>query len=190
MAVKTFTAGSVLTASDTNTYLANAGLVYITSGTLSSTSKDFAGCFTSTYTNYRIVLDSVQTSGNADIYARMLSSTTPATGADYNWAILGYNSNAAATNSNASANTLAYTGFTQIGAANTVIGAIVFDIYGPQLAQRTFATTQAVAYDTYFSTRAGMWEHNLTTAYDGIRFLTNSAVTMGGNVTIYGYRKA
>ena len=31
MAIKTFTTGEVLTASDTNTYLANAGLVYITS---------------------------------------------------------------------------------------------------------------------------------------------------------------
>ena len=31
MAVKTFSTGEVLTASDTNTYLNNGGLVYITS---------------------------------------------------------------------------------------------------------------------------------------------------------------
>jgi hypothetical protein len=29
MAIKTFTTGEVLTASDTNTYLANAGLVFV-----------------------------------------------------------------------------------------------------------------------------------------------------------------
>jgi hypothetical protein len=36
MAIKTFTTGEVLTASDTNTYLANSGLVYVKSQTIGS----------------------------------------------------------------------------------------------------------------------------------------------------------
>lgn len=55
MATKTFTTGEVLTASDTNTFLANSGLVYIAGGTYSgATSYSFNSCFTNTYTSYRI----------------------------------------------------------------------------------------------------------------------------------------
>ena len=57
MAVKTFTS-STLTASDTNTYLANAGLVYVTSvtGGTGVTTITVSNCFSSTYDAYRIVL--------------------------------------------------------------------------------------------------------------------------------------
>ena len=56
MAVKTFT-NEQLTASDTNTYLANAGLVYITSTTVGSavSSVTVSNCFSSTYDHYRII---------------------------------------------------------------------------------------------------------------------------------------
>ena len=53
MAVKTFTTGEVLTASDTNTYLANAGLVYITSTSVGTGgSLTVSNCFSATYNNY------------------------------------------------------------------------------------------------------------------------------------------
>ena len=52
MAVKTFSVGETLTASDTNTYLTNGGLVYITEGTASNTSAvDVNSVFSSTYDN-------------------------------------------------------------------------------------------------------------------------------------------
>ena len=58
MAIKTFTTGEVLTASDTNTYLANAGLVYVTSATIGTavSSVTVSNCFSSTYDAYRIVI--------------------------------------------------------------------------------------------------------------------------------------
>ena len=60
MAIKTFTTGEVLTAADTNTYLANSGLVYITSvslaGATAASPVAITSCFSSTYTNYRIVV--------------------------------------------------------------------------------------------------------------------------------------
>jgi hypothetical protein len=63
------------------------------------------------------------------------------------------------------------------------------DIYGPQLAQRTLLTSNAVLYSAVgFGGRAGMTMHNVLTAFDGIQFLTLGA-TVTGNVTIYGYRK-
>ena len=55
MAIKTFTTGEVLTASDTNTYLANAGLVYIAATTASAqTTIAIDNCFTTTYAHYFI----------------------------------------------------------------------------------------------------------------------------------------
>ena len=83
MAIKTFTTGELLTASDTNTYLANSGLVYITGGALSSTAVNFVGCFTSTYTDYRIVVDSLAWNATGDLFYQFLTGTTPYTNADY-----------------------------------------------------------------------------------------------------------
>jgi hypothetical protein len=58
MAIKTFTTGEVLTASDTNTYLANAGLVYVKSQTIGTgvSSVIVSDCFTTDYDNYKIVV--------------------------------------------------------------------------------------------------------------------------------------
>jgi hypothetical protein len=189
MAIKTFTTGEVLTAADTNTYLANSGLVYITSGTLSSTAVNFAGCFTSAYTNYRIVIDSIAWNASGDLYYQMLSGTTPATAGDYYWAMRGLKATGTAFDSSASAQAQGYLGSTNIGANNLVVGSCSWDIYGPQLAQRTLLTGQAIGVSTDFFGLSGMNSHNLTNAYTGIRLLTTSATTFTGNVTIYGYRK-
>lgn len=191
MAVKSnFASGDVLTASDVNTYLTNGGLVYITQTTLSGTSKDVTSIFSSTYTNYLITLDSLQTSGTGDIYLRMLSGSTAATAAEYFWAFTGYTDGATASNSASSvAQTFGYTGFVQSAANNIAIGSARLDVFGPNLAQRTFLKCATVGYSSGTIVRDGAVRHNLTTAYDGIQFLTNSAVTMGGNVTVYGYRK-
>ena len=61
MAIKTFTSGEVLTAADTNTYLANAGLVYVAGGSLSLTTSrlNVLGVFSSTFRNYRVTFNIV-----------------------------------------------------------------------------------------------------------------------------------
>ena len=54
MAIKTFTTGEVLTASDTNTYLANSGLVYVAGASFSgAVSFDVTG-FTSDYLLFQL----------------------------------------------------------------------------------------------------------------------------------------
>jgi hypothetical protein len=191
MAIKTFTTGEVLTAADTNTYLANSGLTYITSGALSSTATNFAGCFSSTYTNYLITLDNLEMNGTGDIYLRMLSGTTAITGADYFWAFVGLNDAGTGVNSNGGSQTLGFTGFSQASANNLAIGASKIDVFAPFLAKRTFFKSATVAFPSgSTATRDGVVRHNLTTSYDGIQFLSAAATTMGGTVTIYGYRKA
>ena len=58
MAIKTFVSGEVLTAADTNEYLGNAGLVYVTSATIGTTvsSVTVSNAFSATYTNYKIIV--------------------------------------------------------------------------------------------------------------------------------------
>jgi hypothetical protein len=190
MAIKTFTTGEVLTAADTNTYLANAGLVYIDTKTLSTATTDLVGCFTSTYTNYLLVGNSLQTNSTADIYFQMLSGSTPATTADYFFAFLGLRSSNVTSNNAGASQTVGFTGFTNNGANNLPIGAFNLDVYAPQLAQRTFVKSSCTSYPTEMTTKDGTNLHNLTNAYNGIRFTTQTAATMGGTITIYGYRKA
>lgn len=181
-----FSVGEVLTSSDMD----RVGLWQITTGTLSSTATNFAGVFNSSFRNYRIVIDQVSFSGAADLYWQMLNGTTPITGANYSWAYAGYNSGAAADNSGAGGQSVAYTGCTMAaGVANVKIGAVSMDVMNPNIAQRTLAITQSISYMTSYRALNGGASHDLTTAYDGIRFLTNSAVTMTGNVVIYGYNK-
>jgi hypothetical protein len=89
MAIKTFTTGEVLTASDTNTYLANSGLTYITQGTVSAnTTLNFTSIFTSAYDNYRVVFTSSanQTAPGNQINLRVRSGSTDlSTGNAYLW---------------------------------------------------------------------------------------------------------
>jgi len=78
MAIKTFTTGEVLTASDTNTYLANSGLVYVTSTTVGSgvSSVTISNCFSSTYDNYRITYAGGVSSASGSGYLQLSGITT------------------------------------------------------------------------------------------------------------------
>lgn len=190
MAVKTFVASEVLTASDTNTYLANSGLVYITSGSLSGSSTNFAGCFTSTYDNYRIVISSASISANGDIYWRGLVGTTPSTSSDYSFAFNGLLADGTSFNASNPAASVGYIGVSALGGVGgVVVGSASLDVYGPKLSQRTFLTCVGMGYYSGFYGRSGMSHFNLTTSFDGIQFTTLGTTTMTGTVTIYGYRK-
>ena len=77
MAIKTFTTGEVLTASDTNTYLANAGLVYVTSVTVGTgvTTVSVSSCFTSTYDSYEILYNNGVSSVTEVLYLQLSGIT-------------------------------------------------------------------------------------------------------------------
>jgi hypothetical protein len=184
MPVPDFSPGEVLTAGAMD----SIGLWKVASGSLSTATTDFVGCFTSNYRDYRIVIDNLAFSGTGDLYFRMLLGTTPATASDYFWAMNGLSSSNTALNTAAASQAFSYTGVSNNGANNLIAMASTLDVFGPQLAQRTLVLTHSIGVITDFYHRTGFTSHNLTTAYDGIRFLTNSAVTVTGNVTIYGYR--
>ena len=54
MAIKTFTTGEVLTAADTNTYLANSGLVYVAGATFTGAGTFDVTGFSSSYLFYHL----------------------------------------------------------------------------------------------------------------------------------------
>ena len=188
MAIKTFTTGEILTASDTNTYLANSGLVYVGKATLATNTTDLVGCFTNTYDNYRIVLDSLNPNSSSDIFWRLLIGSTPEATAFYSWYTNGYLDSGVASTSNAAGQTYGYTGYTQT-AGGFVGGTITMDLIGPNVNQRTLAHTQAIGYYGTFGNRGGGSSLSIVAQYNGIRFFTGTAATMSGNVTVYGYRK-
>lgn len=181
-----FSAGSVLTAGQMNA----VGLWRVASGTLSGTTEDFQGVFTSDFTNYVITVDQIAFSGAADLYWRMMNGSTVITASNYFWGFNGYTSGGAGADSGAASQAAAYTGVTNgAGVANVKIGSCVLHFMNPQIAQRTLVLTQAMSYTTAYRGLSGAAAHDLTTAYDGVQFLTLSAATFEGNVTIYGYRE-
>jgi len=185
MPVPVFAVGEVLTAANMN----QVGLWKIASGPLSGTATNFAGCFPTDYTNFRIVVDQITLSAApADLYWQLLSGTTAHT-ANYRWAFLGIN--AGGTSQNATQNSSQSEGFTGVSInsfAGAAVGSFTMDVFNPNVAERTYCHTSAIGVETSTTVRYGS-SHNVSqTAYDGIRFLTNSATTVTGNVTIYGYR--
>jgi hypothetical protein len=192
MAIKTFTTGEVLTASDTNMYLANSGLTYIGGGALSTATTNFQGVFTSTYRDYRIVIDNIGTSASADVYLRLLigSSETTGTTANNYWAYRGITSSSVSADSAAAANVAFYIGFTSVG-AYTGIGHSIIDISNPQTANKTIASINTFYLTTgAFATRNGGCAFDTTAQFDGFAIKSLSAATLTGNVLIYGYRQA
>ena len=184
----TATAGTNTTQLATTAFANTAGgLVYITGGALSGTATNFAGCFTSTYRNYRIeVTDLTQLVGWCAF--RFLQGGT-AIGANYYYSLSGRtSSNAIVGDSGA--------GVTFIGAGyvyqSTATGSMScsYDIFSPQQAKVTFTTGgySTMNSGTSYNFYTGGAAYDGSAVFDGIQVLTTGAGSMDGNVRIYGYR--
>ena len=183
MAVKTFTSGEVLTALDTNTYLANSGLVHVAQ-VVASNSATVAvnNCFSSTYDAYKIVI--TEWSSSLAAGARMvLGSTT--TG--YYWSglfvdYLGAITSPAGTNQ-------AYFNFNFVTDGTTNGSGGIIELQNPYLARNT--TMQSAGTDNRttgaFVRLSGGYLANLT-SYTGFTFFGSSG-NQTCRINVYGYRK-
>jgi hypothetical protein len=184
MAVKTFVTGTVLTAADTNTYLANSGLVFVKQqsvGAVAVSNVVVTSAFSSTYDNYRVIFTGC-TPSLIDSWRLMMGTgaTTQHFGTltyrDYNGATNGFiNANNAGS---------IYLTLNENGVNNTFVS---IDIISPNLATNTglmgssFGRTQS-------QTCIGNVFNN--TQYTSFTILPDSAGTMtNGTITVYGYRK-
>ncbi len=183
MAIKTFTTGEVLTASDTNTYLANSGLVYVTSATIGTgvTTATVSNCFSSTYDAYRIVI----TGGVATTAGNSISMTLAGLSSGYSSGIIYTTYTTAAvlvaTDNNVSA-------WSFVGSYGTDGLVMALDLINPFLAKPTFFTS--AGYANHLSgTMNGKQTSN--TSASGFTISSGGTGTMtGGTITVYGYRKA
>ena len=183
MAIKTFSTGEVLTASDTNTFLANAGLVYVTSTTVGSgvSSVTVSNVFSSTYDDYRIVYMGGSCSAQGDL--KMTLGAT-ATGYYQNVIYTAWN------NTVGGASTNNGTSWERAGIAETSVNALQLDIYSPNLASRTVIWGAFIGPD---STRVGGSMSGFlanNTSYTAFTITPSTGTLTGGTIRVYGYRKA
>jgi hypothetical protein len=186
MAIKTFTTGEVLTASDTNEYLANSGLVYITNTSFNGTGFFINSCFSSTYDNYRIEINGYA-NDNADLSFRFRSGGTDLSTAVYQYASQGSYGGVR--------NDAAATGATSIGftpsMGNARQSGASIEVYGPNTTNAWKTTNTNCSFS---HTATGVIVRNVagvcnsTTQFDGFAIVTGNTIV--GTCTVYGYRKA
>jgi len=193
MAIKTFTTGEVLTASDTNTYLANSGLVYVTGASFTTqTSVPVSDCFTSTAVNYRVIIaiDTVNSSAGRTINLRFRT----ASGDDAN-AIYTYSSANAGFGSTTLNNNLS--GYSQTESKLTnhyYLGntsSATLDILQPFVSTKRTMASGLVRGGTASEDTQGFFGLSIDTAksHTGFTFYA-SAGNMTGSYYVYAYRNA
>jgi len=181
MAIKTFTAGSVLTSADTNTYLTNGMAQYVTSVTVGSavSSVTVTSAFNTNFDSYKIVY-----SGGVGSTTLHLTLALGSTATGYYGGLI-YNNAASATPAGAlDTNTAS---FTYAGGGNTNQMLLDCDIHNPFLARYTLINAFNLSFTNY-----GIYNGSLqnTTSYTAFTLAPSAGTITGGTVTCYGYRKA
>lgn len=191
MAIKTFTAGSVLTAADTNTYLTNSGLVYIAQGELTSSTAalTFNNVFSSTYDNYRIVIDRYRpTDANRSLYMRLRVGGSD-TSSSYVWSMRGLYQDGSSADASSGA---PLTTSIDLGAYNSLnsvgLCSCSADICAPFKTERTFLTFNSVLYNAQYGTRNGFAAQTVETSFTGFSLLSSFGNITNLRCKVYGYR--
>ena len=182
MATKTFTSGEVLTAADTNTYLANAGMVFVKQQAITSGSTVVVtDAFSSTYDNYRIVISNGVATGNAAISLQLGPSSVSGYNTSY-YSVTIYSAYSGGAVLNANVNNGSQ--WTYSGYARTGDGiAFMVDVCGPNLAKYASISNGYAGADGGSSSGY----HGSTGQFTG--FTLAGATFTSGTVTVYGYRK-
>jgi hypothetical protein len=181
MAIKTFTSGEVLTAANTNDYLANSGLVYVTSATVGTgvSSVAVANCFSATYDNYLVTYSGATTATGQCLQVQLGSTVTGYYGtmiyAGYATGIV-----ASVVDNNA-------TNWTHCTGGVNAFTNFQGTIMRPFAAATTSITT--VYQDGANAGHKSGWLNN-STSYTGFTLIAAGVTITGGTITVYGYRKA
>lgn len=162
---------------------AGGGLVLIQAPTTFSgvTSQSFNNVFTSTYTNYRIIVHITSNANNNGTRLRLRASGTDNSSANYNNRLLyiaGNNTPTGAYESNETQCSL------QDGQTTGSMSAT--DIIAPQTAEKTMIMPVALSQ---VSVQLGGCYHNVASAFDGFTLFTSNTQNFAGTVAIYGYAK-
>jgi hypothetical protein len=182
----TFTAGSILTASQMN----NVGLWRVGSATATSgTTLDIANCFSSDFDAYRVVLSNVRFAAAGSFSFQLMNGTTPSA-SNYAWAVqqVAYDASGGPSGSGYPSYV---TNWRTISDFSTSAGAFSCDIFNPFLAQYSYYSfngTDSRAINGY-GLRVGGGIHADATSYSSLRFTTTASTITNVVATVYGYRK-
>jgi len=167
-------AGEVLNAADLNTY---AGLVLVKTQTIGTavSSVTVTGAFSSTFDNYRIIVQGGTGSGIVVLQCQLGSTTTgyylsgvavPYTGA----------SSLQQTNNGAQ--------WSPVGVQSTTYKIAQFELYNPYLADLTWIQSHYM-YTANMISLGGYL--NNTTSYTAFTLFPSSGTMTGGTIRVYGY---
>jgi hypothetical protein len=187
MAIKTFTTGEVLTATDTNTYLANSGLVLIKSQTVGTTvaSVVVADAFTAEYDNYRISMSGGVGSTAAALTLKLGAS---ATGYYFGGLSVLYSADTLGYSRTNNATTWDIVGGSYVDGARLEV-----DLINPFVSTRKTGVFMygLIDYRTNGSPRVGgAGYHDVAASYTDFTIATGAGTLTGGTIRVYGYRKA
>jgi hypothetical protein len=190
MAIQTFTSGQILTASDTNTYLANSGLVYVGASTLSSVTNNVTSVFSASFDNYRVVISGLNNASGTvrDVGLRMLSGTTPnSTASSYT----AYKNLVYSGPTNASEQSVSDR-FELCRLSSKAGQSMVLEFYNPFLVANTAIRMEAMNFQSNlpsYTFRQGGGAHEVAASYDGFQIIGQTD-NLSGTVRVYGYRQA
>lgn len=170
---------------------ASSGLNLISTTAITGASTySFNSCFTSTYTNYLVILNSTTNVQFNNIYMRMRASGTDNTSSQYKWA--GYYQPFLSTASINAQNSNGLVGDgLRLGSFGGANGFTHVQVYSPQASE----VTSSVAFNTNnYGTNDGYTSQaisamSVATSYDGFTIYASSAGNFAGSVSIYGYGK-
>ena len=143
------------------------------------------GCFTSSYSNYKVLIYMTSTSGSNTIRFRVRAAGTDLTTNTYR--TLAHYSNSAA-NSFAGLESSSTGTYGALSYSGVQGNAIEFDIFNPQIANYTHLRSSSTFADStnMFLLASGTVVNN-TTSYDGFT-LTPAAAALTGTIIVYGYK--
>jgi hypothetical protein len=166
-----------------------SGLTLISTTTMSATSsQEITGIFTSTYTNYLVVLSEL--AGSVDgVVPRFqyLYSTNTAQSGGYYGGLCGFNYSGTANSDNV-ANTYSQTQFTLPGLASTTLSAATMTFFAPNTGVNKAPANIDWKSDYVGWRYVGAAGQNTSRAYTGLKFTTASG-TMSGTISVYGLAK-
>lgn len=197
MPLTTYTAGEVLTAASLNANLVFAaanpvavpgGLVCVKAETAFSAVTSFTAdsIFTSTYTNYKIIVRFTATT-QGDLTLQLRASAVAAT-TNYNYQRAYFSSTTSSPVRSSSQSSF----FVASGSGGDFMQSNWIELTGPQLAASTtfwnnYQQSDAANTTQALSLYAGI--NSNATAYDGMAISIAGGGTMTGTYTIYGYAK-
>ena len=182
MSVKTFST-EVLTSADTNTYLTNSGLVYVSQSTFTNDSPLITGVFSADYENYVAVLRCTSSITGQYTNCQLIAASTPKT---TNYSRAGLVSTTAGVLAADSGGT-SQDGWRIAGQSTGGIYATM-NFYRPFTTAETGYKVEASYSGNYYALGGIQTESYSAT---GFKILASgNAATYTGTVRIYGYRQS